>query len=138
MKSGAKIGDLAARCDVSPDTIRFYEKEGLLPAPQRTASGHRVYGHEAFVRLQFVRKARGIGLTLRDIGEILRLRDEGHPEAAARITTRLRARAHAIDQEIANLRVYRRLLDEAIRLCETSASSALPRLERLFLTAEPR
>jgi MerR family copper efflux transcriptional regulator len=136
MQNGTKIGELAARCGVSPDTVRFYEREGLLPPPERTASGHRVYGQDAFVRLQFIRKARGIGLTLQDIGEILRLRDEGHPEAGPRITTRLRARANAIDQEIANLRVYRRLLDDTIRLCETAASSTLPRLERLFLSAE--
>jgi MerR family copper efflux transcriptional regulator len=136
MENGTKIGELAARCGVSPDTIRFYEREGLLPAPRRTASGHRIYGSEALVRLQFIRRAQGIGLTLQDIGEILLLRDRKHPEAGQRVTTRLRARAEAIDREIAKLRVYRRLLDEGIRLCEASASSMLPRLDRLFVLGE--
>jgi MerR family copper efflux transcriptional regulator len=136
MQNGSKIGELAARCGVSPDTIRFYEREGLLPAPRRTASGHRIYDHVAFVRLQFIRRAQGIGLTLQDIGEILRLRDRKHPQAGQRITTRLRGRAEAIDREIAKLHAYRGLLDEGIRLCEASASGGLPRLERLFVLGE--
>jgi MerR family transcriptional regulator, copper efflux regulator len=132
MQNGTKIGDLAARCGVSPDTIRFYEREGLLPPPRRTASGHRIYGRDAFVRLQFIRRAQGIGLTLQDIGEILLLRDRKDPKAGQWITRRLRARAEAIDREMAKLRVYRRLLEEGIRLSEASASGKLPRLERLL------
>ena len=135
MQNGVKIGELAIRCGVSPDTIRFYEREGLLPAPRRTASGHRVYDRETFLRLQFIRRAQGIGLTLQDIGEILLLRDRKDPQASQYITRRLRSRAEAIDREIAKLRVYRRLLDQGIRLCETSASSALP-LEQLFNSRE--
>lgn len=136
MVNGTKIGELAAQCCVSPDTIRFYERQGLLPAPRRTASGHRVYDHDTLVRLQFIRRAQGIGLTLQDIGEILRLRDEEGPEAGPRITDRLRARAEAIDQEIAKLRVYRDLLEAGLRLCETCSSRGIPRLERLFVRGE--
>src|ERR1700687_1429653 len=136
MQNGTKIGELARRCGVSPDTIRFYERERLLPVPRRTDSGHRIYDSDAFVRLQFIRNAQRIGLTLQDIGEVLRLRDGRHPEAGRRITPLLRARAEAIAQEIAKLRVYRGLLDEGIRLCEASGSGALPRLERLFVLGE--
>jgi MerR family copper efflux transcriptional regulator len=136
MQNGIKIGELAARCGVSPDTIRFYEREGLLPAPRRTESGHRIYDREAFQRLQFIRRAQGIGLTLHDIGEILLLRDRKDPQAGQYITRRLRSRAEAIDREIAKLRVYRRLLEQGIRICETSAPSALP-LEQLFSSGKP-
>lgn len=136
MQDGIKIGEIAAHCGVSPDTIRFYEREGLLPAPRRTASGHRVYDRETVVRLKFIRKAQGIGLTLRDIGEILLLRDRNHPEAAQYITRRLRSRAETIDREIAKLRVYRRLLDQGIRICESSGSTEIPRLEQLFRVGE--
>lgn len=136
MQNGTKIGDLARRCGVSPDTIRFYEREGLLPVPRRTDSGHRIYDSDGFFRLQFIRNAQRIGLTLQDIGEVLRLRDGRHPEAGSRITTLLRERAEAIDQEIEKLRVYRRLLDEGIRLYEASASSGLPRLESMFGVGE--
>ena len=136
MQDGVRIGEIAAHCGVSPDTIRFYEREGLLPAPRRTASGHRVYDRETVVRLKFIRKAQGIGLTLQDIGEILLLRDRNHPQAAQYITTRLRSRAETIDREIAKLRVYRRLLDQGIRICESSGSTELPRFEQLFRVGE--
>ena len=135
MQNGIKIGELAAHCGVSPDTIRFYEREGLLPAPRRTASGHRIYDRETLLRLQFIRRAQGIGLTLQDIGEILLLRDRKDPQAGQYITSRLRSRAEAIEREIAKLRVYRHLLEQGIRICEESASSALP-LEQLFSTRE--
>lgn len=137
MHNARKIGELATRCRVSPDTIRFYEREGLLPPPQRTASGHRVYDDETLVRLQFIRRAQGIGLTLQDIAEILLLRDRKQPDAGQRLSKRLRARAESIDREIAKLRAYRRLLDEGLRLCESLESSALPGLDRLFIAGEP-
>ena len=136
MHNGTKIGKLAARCGVSPDTVRFYEREGLLPSPRRTASGHRIYGDEALARLQFIRRLQGIGLTLQDIGEILALRDRQDPQAGEWIMKRLRARAEAIEHEIAKLRAFRRLLDEGIRLCEASDSSAIARLESLFDAGE--
>ena len=136
MQNGIKIGELAARCGVSPDTIRFYEREGVLLAPQRTASGHRVYGDDALVRLQSIRKLQGIGLTLQDIAEILLIRDRKDPQAGQYITKRLRSRAEAIDREIAKFRAYRRLLDQGIQLCEASASGALPPIEHLFSLGE--
>ncbi len=133
MSSDFKIGELAAQCGVSPDTIRFYEREGLFPAPRRTAAGHRVFDRKALVRLQFIRRAQGIGLTLHDIGEILRLSETKRPEAAQQIAALLRSRAEAIDHEIAKLRGFRPLLDEGVRLCETFSDS---RLERLFVIGD--
>ena len=131
MQNATKIGELAARCGVSPDTIRFYEREGLLPPPRRTASGHRVYDSDAFVRLQFIRRAQGIGLTLQDIGEILLRRDRKDLQVEEFVTL-LRARAEAIDREMSKLLAHRRSLAEGIELCEASGSSALPLLEQLF------
>jgi DNA-binding transcriptional MerR regulator len=63
MKNGLKIGELAERCGVSRDTIRFYEREGLLPRPQRTPALYRVYGDEDEGRLLFIRQAQALGLT---------------------------------------------------------------------------
>jgi len=60
-------------------TIRFYERIGVLPAPQRTPAGYRVYGIEAVSRLRFVRSAQALGLTLAEIGEVLRLREAQGP-----------------------------------------------------------
>jgi MerR family copper efflux transcriptional regulator len=137
MSNEIKIGELAARCGVSRDTIRFYEREGLLPVPRRTPSGHRFYDSEAMDRLGFIRGARRLGLTLQDIGELLRLRDKRNGEAGRQIAERLRTRAEAIDLEIAKLRVFRRLLAESLRRCEAAPLRASSVLERLFLGGRP-
>jgi MerR family transcriptional regulator, copper efflux regulator len=68
-----KIGELAKRAQVSIDTVRYYERQGLLPAPQRTASGYRAYGQHDVARLRFVRRAKALGFTLVEIRELLSL-----------------------------------------------------------------
>jgi len=72
-----RVGDLAAAVDVSTDTIRYYERAGLLPAPQRTPGGYRAYGDEAIDRLRFIQGAQRLGLRLDDIRDLLAVRDTG-------------------------------------------------------------
>jgi DNA-binding transcriptional MerR regulator len=72
-----RIGELAAELGLNPKTIRYYEVIGLLPIPARTATGYRLYGTADRERLRFIVKAKAIGFTLREIGEILTLRDSG-------------------------------------------------------------
>ena len=72
-----RIGELAAELGLNPKTIRYYEAIGLLPDPARTAAGYRLYGAADRERLRFIAKAKAIGFTLREIGEILALRDGG-------------------------------------------------------------
>ena len=74
---GKFIGTLAKEHGVNPRTLRFYEAERLLPRPRRTESGYRVYGDDAAQRLAFIAKAKGLGLSLREIRQILALRDTG-------------------------------------------------------------
>jgi MerR family copper efflux transcriptional regulator len=66
-----KIGELAKRAGVSTETIRYYEKEGLLPPPERLASGYRVYRPAALERLRVIRVCQQIGFTLDDIADLL-------------------------------------------------------------------
>ena len=75
--SHLRIGDLASELALNPKTIRYYEEIGLLPAPQRSAGGYRLYGAADRERLRFIAKAKAIGFTLQQIGDILALRDEG-------------------------------------------------------------
>ena len=70
-----KIGELARRCDVNIDTIRYYERQGLLPEPNRLASGYRRYLPPDIARLNFVRRAKRLGFTLDEIRELLALSD---------------------------------------------------------------
>lgn len=72
-----RIGELAKRTGVSAKTIRYYETIGLLPRALRTQSGYRSYGDEAQARLDFIKKAKDLELTLADIREILSVRDHG-------------------------------------------------------------
>lgn len=71
-----RIGELAQRAGVGIDTVRYYEREGLLPKAQRLASGYRVYDADDARRLRFVRRAKALGFTLPEIRELLAL--SGH------------------------------------------------------------
>lgn len=71
------IGQLAAAAGVKSDTVRYYEKAGLLARPERTTGGYRVYGESALAQLRFIRKAQALGFTLEEIRKILRFRGQG-------------------------------------------------------------
>ena len=71
------IGRLAKLAGVKPDTIRFYERSGLLPKPSRASSGHRVYNDAALNQVRFIRKAQSLGFTLDEIRRIMSLRGQG-------------------------------------------------------------
>lgn len=72
------IGELADAVGLPSQTIRFYERKGLLPAPERGANGYRTYNESALARLRFVQTAQAAGLTLAEIGTIIDLRDDGN------------------------------------------------------------
>lgn len=71
------IGELADALDVPTETVRFYERRGLLPEPARAKNGYRIYDDQALARLRFIRSAQTAGLTLAEIGGIVATRDEG-------------------------------------------------------------
>lgn len=71
------IGQLARLAGVKPDSVRFYERSGLLPKPQRLASGYRAYDKWALRRLRFIKQAQSLGFSLDEIKRILSLRGEG-------------------------------------------------------------
>lgn len=71
------VSKLATAAEVPPDTIRYYERMGLLPPMGRSASGYRLYGEQAVERLRFIRGAQRVGLRLREIRELLEIRDRG-------------------------------------------------------------
>ena len=66
-------GSLAARTGVNSETIRYYEKIGLMPQPLRSAGGHRVYGQSDLKRLSFIRRSRELGFTLREIRDLRKI-----------------------------------------------------------------
>jgi DNA-binding transcriptional MerR regulator len=102
VRGGLSITQLATQTGFGPDTIRYYERTGLLPVPARTAGDHRRYDDRAIDRLRFIRGAKRLGLRLRDIADLLTLRDTGTCpcEPAAGL---LRQRLDEIDAEITRL-----------------------------------
>ena len=68
------IGEVATQARVNVQTVRYYERRGLLPAARRTSSGYRQYGDDAVGRLRFIRAAQVLGFSLKEIGELLGLR----------------------------------------------------------------
>lgn len=72
-----RIGEVAAAADVAPETVRYYEKRGLLAAPRRTANGYRTYDDNALNQLRFIRTAQAAGLTLAEIRSVIELRNNG-------------------------------------------------------------
>lgn len=110
-----KIGELARRCDVNIDTIRYYERQGVLPVPERMPSGYRRYRKSDIARLRFVRRAKALGFTLEEIGELLTLsdhRDEDMGELKAVATAKL-ADIEARLAELARIRDGLQTLTEA-------------------------
>lgn len=71
------IGKLAKSAGVKADTIRFYERAGMLPKPQRLPTGYRIYSERDLAQLQFIRKAQSLGFSLDEIKRILNLRGRG-------------------------------------------------------------
>ena len=78
MSERIRIGELAKRTGCSIDAIRYYEREGLLPAAQRSEGNFRLYGEEAVERLQFIRHCRSLDMNLAEIAALLRVQD--HPD----------------------------------------------------------
>lgn len=94
--TGHSIGRAASALGLAPDTLRYYEKIGLLPRPSRTVGGRRLYAEKDLTRLRFVRRAQAIGFSLEEIRQLLRLRERplkcssGVRELAARKYEHLR------------------------------------------------
>ncbi|HTV84258.1 MAG TPA: heavy metal-responsive transcriptional regulator [Dyella sp.] len=110
------IGAVAKRAGVAIDTIRYYEREGLLPEPLRRASGYRSYNETAISRLRFIRRAKDLGFTLEEIRDLLALSADRHRGVKA-VRERARQRLASIDARIAELTRIRHGLEQLIEAC---------------------
>lgn len=110
------IGVLSKRTGCNIETIRYYERIGLLPAPPRTQGGHRLYGEAHFERLTFVRRSRELGFTLDDVRGLLRLVDGGHYTCAEVRDVTLQHLGE-IRSKVADLRRLERVLKEMAAQC---------------------
>jgi MerR family mercuric resistance operon transcriptional regulator len=103
------ISGLADQVGVSPDTLRYYERLGLIPAPPRTAAGYRIYDEEMAERLRFVKTTQRMGLHLADIKDLLDIKDRGACPCG-HTDTIVERRLAEVETELARLRSVRRQL----------------------------
>jgi MerR family copper efflux transcriptional regulator len=116
------IGTVAKRVGVAIDTIRYYEREGLLPEPERRASGYRTYGEGAIAQLRFIRRAKDMGFTLEEIRELLALSTDRQRGVKA-VKKRVEQRVAAIDTRIGELQ---RVRDGLVQLVESCPGHGAP------------
>jgi MerR family copper efflux transcriptional regulator len=110
------IGNLARRVGISVETVRFYERRSLLERPPRPSSGYRLYSEGAVHRLRFIRRARDLCFTLKEIAQLLVLCDD--PAATADDVKRCaEAKSTAVDAEVRRLREIKRTLDRLTATC---------------------
>ncbi len=112
------IGDLSNECGVPPQTIRFYEKRGLLPEPQRQPNGYRFYDQAAIDRIAFIRRAQRSGLTLTEIGSVLEVRAEGRTPCS-HVSQLLTAKLSDVTAQMRELRTLRQELEALIDRSQT-------------------
>ncbi|MBE7212034.1 MAG: MerR family transcriptional regulator [Gluconacetobacter diazotrophicus] len=117
------IASLAAAAGVGVETVRFYQRRGLLPVPDRASGGRRRYGGDVLRRLRFIRAAQAAGFTLREIAELLDL-DRG--EDRVRALDLARARLAALDEEIAALQRSRDALRMLAAACGAGTAGPCP------------
>jgi DNA-binding transcriptional MerR regulator len=111
-----KIGDLARLTDTRVETIRYYEAEGLLPAPARTAGNYRIYEHAHLNRLSFIRRSRDLGFTLDQVRSLLRLADD-QSGPCAEVDRIAAANVEEIDRKLADLQALRAELVQRLENC---------------------
>jgi MerR family mercuric resistance operon transcriptional regulator len=128
--------EVARRGGVNLETIRYYERRGLLPRPPRTASGYRVFAPEAVRRLRFVRRAQALGFSLKEIKELLSLRAAPRTRCPD-VRKRAEAKLAEVDAKIRSLAAMRKALEQLIAACTGQGPARdCPILESLDLEEE--
>lgn len=126
---GNTIGRLSTQTGVNVETIRYYEKIGLLPAPPRTAGGHRIYGRSEARRLHFIRRARELGFSVSDIRSLLGLEDR--PPSCAEVHALTMRHLGNVRAKIADLVELERTLSKTAAACRRNARPKCPIIETL-------
>lgn len=118
-----KIGELAQAAATQVETIRYYEKQGLLPVPARSQGNYRIYGAQHLERLQFIRHGRSLDLSLDEVRTLLRFKDAPQRDCGE-VNTLLDAHIDHVDQRLRELRTLQRQLKALRTQCRAVQDSA--------------
>ena len=119
MPQAVQIGKVALETGLSVDTIRFYEKDGLLRSPERSEGGFRLYTPRDIAQLQFIRRAQELGFSLAEIRELLLIQDE-RTEPCAHVRDLIQNRLQAIRGKIDDLKRLERHMKDALHKCDAT------------------
>jgi MerR family mercuric resistance operon transcriptional regulator len=126
-----RIGDLSRRTGCNVETIRYYERVGLLPRPPRSAAHYRLYDGADVRRLSFVRRARELGFTLDEVRTLLLLAINNGDDTCAEVRRLAADHLGEIRAKIADLRALERVLSEAVRRCDAGELPGCPLIDTL-------
>ena len=119
-----RIGDVAARAGVGVDTLRYYERRGLLAEPTRSeSSGYREYSSDVVAHVRFIKRAQDLGFSLAEIDGLMRLR-VGRAGNRVEVRSLAESKLTTIDEKIAHLRSMRDALHELLELCSSGRENA--------------
>jgi MerR family mercuric resistance operon transcriptional regulator len=131
MEQALKIGQLAQRTAVNLQTIRYYEREGLLPEPPRLSSGYRLYTESMVRRVRFIKRAQEIGFSLAEIRELLSLRADGQRERNE-VRAIAQAKIADIEDKMRTLKAMKTVLNRLTERCSgCGPASECPILESI-------
>jgi MerR family transcriptional regulator, mercuric resistance operon regulatory protein len=126
------IGELSGRTGVHIETIRYYERVGILSAPPRTASGRRAYGPVETRTIGFIRRSRALGFTLNEIRALLALSAEDGQRACAEVRELAAGHLALVKAKIADLQAMECALNDAVRRCDAGETPDCPLIEALW------
>ena len=113
------IGSLAREADVNIQTVRYYERRGLVPDPPRSDSGYRQYPVESVARVRFIKRAQALGFSLTEISELLDMRVHSS-SSCSEMRGKAVAKRAEIDQKVTSLGELRSALDDLIEACDSN------------------
>jgi len=131
MDKALRIGQVATRAGVNVQTLRYYERRGLLEEPGRSRAGYREYAPEAVRVIRFVKRAQQLGFTLSEVEELLHLRED-RSGSCEEVRAAATAKLEDIDSKIKSLRAMKRALSVLVKSCSGAGSTReCPILEAL-------
>ena len=126
-----RTAEVAERAGVNVETLRFYERKGILPAPPRRASGYRDYPPETVERVRFIKRAQELGFSLREVQELLELRQTGRAKAG-RVRKVAETKLEEIEHKIRDLEAMKQSLSDLLCACNGRTTvAACPIIESL-------
>lgn len=119
--SPLKSGTLAKQANVNPETLRYYEREGLLPEPERSEAGYRLYADEDVKRVRFIKRAQELDFSLKEIKELLALKLDAS-QSASQVKKLAELKIQDIEAKIQSLQAMKSILSELTEACSGKGS----------------